>query len=130
MSFIYLSDQSKITTPFEYYVGTTDEVFVIGEVVVVTAGLLTKAAVTSAGLQQFVMQEAATGDGSTKLAVIPITPTALWETISTATIATAGAVVTLTAAATGITATATAGVFRVLKTDAVTTTSTVVGRFE
>jgi len=66
------SYQNTHAHTFEYLPGTNAEAFVVGEVVTLSSGALTKAAVDTEGVQEYVMLQAATGDGTTELACIRI----------------------------------------------------------
>jgi hypothetical protein len=131
MSFKYIAEEQKNSQPLQYFIGTSDEVFLLGEIVYLSSGILTTSAATTAGTQRYVTAAGITGDGVT--AEVPVyeirkttkfvTQTAV-EIVSTA----IGNKYTLTTAATSITDTTTAGVFMVDETDA-KTLSEVVGHF-
>jgi hypothetical protein len=131
MSFKYISEETTNSQPIKYLIGTSDEVFLLGEVVYLSSGILTTSAVTTSGVQRFVTAAGVTGDGSTaNVPVYEIKKTSKWvtqtavEIVSTA----IGNKYTLTTAATSITDTTTNGVFMVDETDAATL-SEVIGHF-
>lgn len=112
--------------PLVRYPGTSAEALVRGQIVKLDSGDLTIADVTSAGTQEYLMNESATGDGATPLSAFRIQRQQNFET-DTASLTTVGLKYTLNAAATGITATTTAGVFKV---DEVISSTKAVGHFE
>ena len=131
MVFKFVNDESKKTQSIQYLIGTNTEAFVVGEILTLSSGVATKAAVDSDGTQRFICLKAVTGDGSTAdVPVIELRETMEFETRSSGQIATTAvdSKYTLTSAATGITATTSKGVFRVIYTDG-STTSLVRGRF-
>lgn len=130
--FKYKNSRQENSQPLEKYIGTNAEAFVLGEIVILSSGVLTKAGVDSTGEQQFVVMSAGTGDGSTEnIYVTKLRRDMQFEATSSATVAATlvGSAVTLTAAATGVTATTTNGVFVIDETDGATTNSNVVGHF-
>jgi hypothetical protein len=118
--------------PIQFMEGTNAEAFVLGEILKLSSGLLTKADPTSAGTQQYVCLAAVTGaTGIKNVPVSQLREDLQFECTSTATVAASliGSAVTLSTAATECTATTTNGVFVIDKTDGVTTNSTVLGHF-
>lgn len=118
--------------PIQYMEGTNAEAFVLGEILQLTSGVLAIAAVTSAGTQQYVCMADVTGaTGIKNVPVVQLREELQFECTSTATVAASliGSAVTLSAAATECTATATAGVFVIDKTNGATTNSLVLGHF-
>jgi hypothetical protein len=132
MLFEQYSDQVANVQALEKKIGTNGTDYAQSEILTLSSGILVKAAVTSAGTQQYICMEK--GEGLTSVPTIlvqPLRTTQRFKVTSTATIAKSliGAVVTLTTAATAITGTETAGVFQIDETDGVTTTSEVIGHF-
>ena len=114
------------TQNLSHYPGTNAEVFVRGQIVYLLAGVFTKSAATSAGKQEYVMNEAATGDASTLLSAFRIQRQYNLESIAAGT-PVVGSKYTLDTAAVGITNTTTSGVFKVTT---VLDSGNVIGNFE
>ena len=126
-----VSSETINTQPVQKMIGTNSEEFVPSEILTLASGYLTKAAVTSAGTQQYMCLNTATGDATTKnVGVMQLLAADKYRVESDGQLAAAkvGTVVTLDTAATGITDTATAGVFQIDETDG-TATSIVTGHF-
>lgn len=121
------------TQPIETRVGTNAEAFVVGEILTLSSGVLTKAGVDSTGTQMYVCLANVTGaTGVENVPVVKLRKDLQFEATSSATVAATlkGQAVTLTADATGVTATTTNGVFVIDETDGATTNSKVVGHFK
>lgn len=132
MPFKVISGFVQPSQPVQYLEGTNAESFVLGEILALSSGVLTKAAVDTDGSQQYVCLAAVTGaTGVKNVPVQQLRKDLQFETTSSATVAVTlvGQAVTLTAAATGVTATTTKGCFVIDKTDGATTNSTVTGHF-
>jgi len=103
---------------FEYIAGTSAEAFVIGQVVILSSGFLTAAAVDTDGVQEYIMLEAGTGDESTLLACLKIDRNINFkvdaDNVASGTYV-VGSAYTLNADLDGITNTTTKGVFVIKK---------------
>lgn len=97
----------------EWYPGTADEAIVIGQVLKLTSGKLTKADANSSGTQEFVSLIATTGDDTTLLPVIRLQKQIQFHTNVVAGTPAINTTYTVDAAAVGITNTTTNGVFKV-----------------
>jgi hypothetical protein len=120
------------TQPIQIMIGTNSEAFVLGEILALSSGVLTKGAVDTDGTQQYICLAAVTGaTGVANVPVVQLRESMQFECTSTATVATTlvGSAVTLSSAATNVTATTTKGCFVIDETDGATTNSTVVGHF-
>lgn len=120
------------TMPVIIMEGTNAESFVLGEILYLSSGVLTKSGVDTDGTQQYICLAAVTGaTGVKNVPVHQLRKDVQFECTSSATVAASliGSAVTLTAAATGCTATTTKGCFVIDKTDGATTNSTVLGHF-
>lgn len=118
--------------PIQVLIGTNAEAFVVGEILKLSSGALTKADVDTDGTQQYVCLAAVTGaTGVANVPVMQLRESVQFEATSTATVAASlvGSAVTLATAATQPTATTTKGCFVIDSTDGATTNSTVVGHF-
>lgn len=118
--------------PFEYYLLTDNEAAEMGEGFVQTSGRLTKVGATATPEFIALRTQAAETTSITPLPVVRVDDEREWECMSTATVAATlvGSKVTLSTAATGVTATTTSGVFLISGTDGATTTSRVRGYFK
>jgi hypothetical protein len=128
----YNSDFSQNAQPIQFMEGTNAEDFVLGEVLRLNSGVLTKGAVDSDGVQQYICMAAVKGaTGIKNVPVVQIRKDAKFATVSSATVAKTliGAAVELNADAVRVTATTTKGVFVIDETDGATTNSKVVGHF-
>jgi hypothetical protein len=117
--------------PIQMMIGTNSEAFVVGEILKLSSGVLTKADVDTDGTQQYICLAAVTGaTGVANVPVIQLRKSMQLEASSSGQIAASaiGSAYTLSTAATGVTTTTTKGCFVVDKTDGATT-STVVGHF-
>jgi hypothetical protein len=116
--------------PIEWFPGTNQESFAVGQVLNLSSGALTAADDDSDGTQAFIGLSAGTGDGSTLMPVQRIRATDQYKTTSSGQIAASalGSKYTLASTELTITATTTNGVFEVDETDGATY-STVVGHF-
>lgn len=126
------SFQESAQQPIKMMVGTNSEAFVLGEILALSSGVLTKAAVDTDGAQQFVCMAAVTGaTGVANVPVVQLRKDLQFESISTATVAVTaiGSAMTLDTGAVYPTATTTKGCFVIDETDGVTTNSKVVGHF-
>ena len=116
------------TDPFVYFACPTgDNALPIGTAANLTSGALAKCAATTKPTH--IVMGPPRVDGTCP--AIPVTDNVVFETTSTATIASTvvGSAVTLAADAATVTATTTSGVFKILSTDGATTNSTVRGVF-
>jgi len=114
MGFKAVQDEVRNTQPFRYnYSGVDAEAYVEGEIVKLVAGELTKADVTSAGLQDYVIVKAeVAATPAEQLVAVRLRETQYYKTTSPS-ILVEGLIYTLDATATGVTTTTTAGVFKV-----------------
>lgn len=123
---------SDKTLPIIMLEGTNAEVFALGEILALSSGVATKGAVDTDGTQQYICLAAVTGaTGVKNVPVHQLRKDIQFECTSTATVASTlvGSAVTLSTAATQVTATTTKGCFVIDKTDGATTNSTVLGHF-
>lgn len=127
--FTYVNSRQENSQPLEFLIGTDTEAFVLGEILTLSSGALTKGAVDSTGEQKFICMAAVTGDGSTaNVPTVRLRKDMQFSATATATVAATlvGSKVTLNAAATQPTATTTNGVFEIDETDGATS---VIGHF-
>jgi hypothetical protein len=120
------------TQPIQVMIGTNAEAFVVGEILALSSGVLTKAAVDTDGAQQYVCLAAVTGaTGVANVPVLQLRESVQFAVTSSATVAATlvGQAVTLGTGAVDITATTTKGCFVIDSTDGATTNSNVVGHF-
>jgi hypothetical protein len=120
------------TQPIQVMIGTNEEAFVVGEILALSSGVLTKAAVDTDGAQQYVCLAAVTGaTGVANVPVLQLRESVQFAVTSSATVAATlvGQAVTLGTGAVDITATTTKGCFVIDSTDGATTNSNVVGHF-
>jgi hypothetical protein len=120
------------TLPIQMMAGTNAEAFVLGEILTLSSGVLTKSGVDTDGTQQYICLATVTGaTGVKNVPVHQLRKDLQFECTSTATVAASliGTAVTLSADATQVTATTTKGCFVIDKTDGATTNSTVLGHF-
>jgi hypothetical protein len=118
------------TQPIQVMIGTNAEAFVVGEILALSSGVLTKAAVDTDGAQQYVCLAAVTGaTGVANVPVLQLRESVQFAVTSSATVAATlvGQAVTLGTGAVDITATTTKGCFVIDSTDGATTNSNVVG---
>lgn len=126
------SFQESAQQPIKLMVGTNAEAFVLGEILALSSGVLTKAAVDTDGSQQFVCMGAATGaTGVANVPVMQLRKDLQFSVKSSATVAATaiGSAMTLDTDALLCTATTTKGCFVIDETDGATTNSNVVGHF-
>lgn len=128
-----VTTEGKAIPNFEYILGTDTEAYALGEILTLASGRLTKAGLDSDGTQLFICMkgQAAETTAVTPIPVVRLRPEIVLEAVSSGQLAatTVGTLVTLDAAATGVTATATKGVFTIRSTDGATK-SKVTGSFE
>lgn len=127
MSFKRVKRIANTETPFEYYLGTDAEAYVLGEALVQTNGRLTKCAATATPEFICMKTQAAEATAVTPLPVERISEYDIFSTQSMATVASTlvGAKVTLHTDGLLVTATTTSGVAEIVSTDGATTTSNV-----
>lgn len=126
------SFQESACQPIRLMVGTNAEAFSYGEILALSSGVLTKAAVDTDGAQQYICMGAATGaTGVANVPVMQLRRDLQFSVQSTATVATSliGTAVTLHTDGLSCTATSTKGCFVIDETDGATTNSNVVGHF-
>jgi hypothetical protein len=132
MAFKVKKGFTQPTQSVQFMEGSNAESFVLGEILIPSSGVLTKAAVDTDGGQQYVcMADVEGATGIKNVPVVQLRKNLQYEATSSATVAATliGQAVTLTTAATGVTATTTKGCFVIDETDGATTNSTVVGHF-
>lgn len=126
------SFQESAQQPFQYLVGTNSEAFAMGEILALSSGVLTKAAVDTDGEQRYVCMATVTGaTGVANVPVVQLRKDLQFSVQSTATVAVTlkGSAVTLHTDGLSCTATTTKGCFVIDETDGATTNSNVVGHF-
>lgn len=120
------------TQPIQFMAGTNAEEFVVGEILALSSGVLTKAAVDTDGAQQYICMAAVTGaTGVKNVPVVQLREDMQFSCVSTATVAATliGQAVTLHTDGLTVTGTTTKGCFVIDETDGTTTNSNVVGHF-
>lgn len=117
----------KNSEPLEFYAVTNAEDYVIGEVMQLSSGDLTAAAVDTSGVQEFIAMQSGTGDGSTLVPCVRIQRQMQFKVDVVAGTPAVNTKYTLDTDLVGITNTTTAGVFKV---DEIPETGVVVGHFE
>lgn len=117
--------------PVEQYLGTNSEAYTFGEALVLTSGRLTKCGATATPEFVALKAQAAEATAVTPIPVIRVMEDMIFETTSTATVATTllGAKVTLHTTGGEVTATTSSGVATIITTDGKTTNSNVTVAF-
>lgn len=94
-------------------IGTDSEAFVLGEILTLAAGLLTKGGVDTTGTQKYICHNAFTGDGASADGFVHRLREDEQYKVESPGAVVVGTAYTLSTAATGITTTTTNGVFEV-----------------
>jgi hypothetical protein len=126
------SFQESAQQPIRMMVGTNAEEFVLGEILALSSGVLTKAGVDTDSAQQYVCMATVTGaTGIANVPVVQLRKDLQFSVQSMATVAATliGSAVTLHTDGLLVTATTTKGCFVIDETDGATTNSNVVGHF-